>query len=118
MINENNETKLYKSGAICLYIIIVYAIATMILMPTIGLPPETAEECFNMLKANKLIGLLRLNILTVLIMPLYYVIYLAVYLSLKKITHATISLYTLLMFARSHFVSCNPICASANFIKR
>ncbi len=80
-------------------IIIVYSIATMSIMVFIGTPPETIAECFNMLNENKFYGLLRLDILTVFIMPLYYILFYSVYTALKKTRNEIVVISTILIFA-------------------
>jgi hypothetical protein len=56
----------------------------MILLMTLGGQPKTAEEGFTMLQENQLVGLLRLDVLTILVMPLYYLLFLGFYTALKK----------------------------------
>ncbi len=78
-----NKTILQAGGIICL-IFILYSLATMAVVFIAGAAPETVAECFSMLNENRLPGLLRLDILTVFIMPLYYVLFYSIYIALKK----------------------------------
>ena len=46
--------------------------------------PATATECFDMLQENKFIALLRLDIVSVIVIPFYYLLFLSLYQALKK----------------------------------
>lgn len=85
---ESGWTSLCKLCGAASLILLLYSLATMVLLILIGGQPETAQEGFSMLQANRLVGLLRLDMLTVLVMPLYYVLFFGLYLALKK-TSAT-----------------------------
>lgn len=74
---------LQAGGVICL-IFILYSFTTLAVVFLAGAAPETVEECFSMLNENRIAGLLRLDILTVFIMPLYYVLFYSIYIALKK----------------------------------
>jgi hypothetical protein len=65
----------------------------------IGGPPQSAKECFDMIVQNRFTGLLRLDILTVFVMPLYYVLFFALYVLLKHRNPPLISLLTAAVFA-------------------
>jgi len=80
-------------------ILIAYSLITMLIMVGIGTPPESIEECFSMLKENRLYGLLRLDILTVFVMPLYYLLFYSIYLALKDTNKELLSISTILVFA-------------------
>jgi len=80
MKKENTSIRLlYQLGGLTCMILIAYSLFTMLIMVGIGTPPETIEECFSMLKENRLYGLLRLDILTVFVMPLYYLLFYSIY---------------------------------------
>lgn len=84
---NTNWKSLYKTCGVTVLIQLAYSLVTMILMFAIGGQPTTAQEGFNMLQGNRLVGLLRLDLLTVLIFPLYYVLFLGLYSALRQ-THA------------------------------
>jgi hypothetical protein len=73
----------FLSGAAAV-ILLLYSLATMVLLIAIGGQPESAEEGFRMLQENRLAGLLRLDVLTILILPLYYLLYAAFYGALRE----------------------------------
>ena len=96
MKKENTGIRLlYKLGGISCLILIAYSLITMLIMISIGGPPETTEECFTMLKENRLYGLLRLDILTVFVMPLYYLLFYGIYLALKDTDKEILSISTI-----------------------
>jgi hypothetical protein len=80
----------------------------MLLLITIGGPPENARETFSLLQGHRLRGLLRLDLLTILIMPFYYVLFLALYAALRKTNDAAAILATVLAFAGVTLVLATP----------
>jgi hypothetical protein len=64
-------------------LLLVYSLATMASLVALGGMPETAREGFALLAENRLAGLLRLDILTILVMPLYYLLILGLYAALR-----------------------------------
>lgn len=99
---KNDKTSirlLYQMGGVACIILIAYSLITMLIMVFIGAPPETIEECFSILKENRLYGLLRLDILTVFVMPLYYLLFYSIYLALKDANKEILSISTILVFA-------------------
>jgi hypothetical protein len=97
--SDSNWKPIYKAGGISLFIFILYAIATMIIMPTIGAQPDTVHECFDLLENNRIIGLIRLDILTVIFLPLYFIIYFAIYGIIKNTNKPLSQFWTILLFA-------------------
>ena len=79
-MSENTHWKnIYKIAGFASLIFILYSLATMISLMVVGGQPETAAEGFAMLQENRLVGMLRLDVFTQLVMPLYYLIYLGIY---------------------------------------
>ena len=70
----------------------------MVQMTVLGGPPSTAAEAFRVLQQNKVVGLLRLDFPTVLVLPLYYLLFFGLFAALKDTerTHAAIG--TVLVF--------------------
>ena len=100
MIKENTNIKLlYQLGGLTCMILIAYSLIMMLIMVGIGTPPATIEECFSMLQENRLYGLLRLDILTVFVMPLYYLLFYSIYLALKDTNKELLTISTILVFA-------------------
>ena len=73
----------YKLSAALAITMVVYSIITIISIGLFGAQPETAAEAFAMLKENLWVGVLRLDLLTILIMPLYYVFIIAFCVAMK-----------------------------------
>ncbi len=91
---------IFRLGGISCMILIAYSLATMGIMVFIGPPPETITECFSMLEHNKIYGLLRLDVLTVFTMPLYYLLFYSIYKALKNPdTSEVLTITTILIFA-------------------
>jgi hypothetical protein len=91
--------KLYKFGAIVCWILVVYSLVTMLSLVIFGGQPKTAQEAFSILQQNRLIGLLRLDLLTILFIPLYFVLFSIVFTVLRKTDHDFALLATVLVFA-------------------
>jgi hypothetical protein len=89
-------------------ILIAYSIVTMILLLTLGPPPESVEECYSMLSENRLNGLLRFDILTIFTLPLYYLLFFSIYIALRKEDNGLLSLSTILVFAGLTLVLATP----------
>ncbi len=96
---DPNWKPLYKIGLASAIIFVLYSLVTMIAAFTIGGRPESAAEAFRLLAENRLVGLLRLDALTLLTVPLYYPLYLGLYIPLRKIQAAYAALAALLAFA-------------------
>jgi hypothetical protein len=75
---------LYNLAGLSAILLFVYSLATLFVVALIGPPPATIEECFNMLNENKLEGLLRLDLLTIFAMPLYFILFLGLYFALRN----------------------------------
>ena len=105
---SQNWKILYKIGGTASLIYLVYSLVTMVLLMTIGGQPASAQEGFTMLAENRLAGLLRLDMLTIFIMPLYYLIFLGTYAALKKTNGAVALLATVLAFAGVTLFSLHP----------
>ena len=98
-ISEHEGVRiLCRIAGITAFVLIGYSIVTMILLVGIGTQPVTVEECFAMLQENKFTGLLRLDLLTVLFIPLYYVLFLGLFFALKETNLGLTALSVLLVF--------------------
>jgi hypothetical protein len=89
----------YWLGGTSCFTLLVYSIATLLIMSLIGGPPETIDQTFSILKENKLAGLLRLDILTVFVMPLYYLLFYSLFVALKNTDQAISTISIILTFA-------------------
>jgi hypothetical protein len=82
-----SDRTIFLIGGVACMIFVAYSVATFLILYLLGSPPETIEQYFAMIAENKLKGLLRLDLLTVLIMPLYYLIFYGLFVALKKTNH-------------------------------
>jgi hypothetical protein len=98
-VNESTWKSLYKIGGVSALILIVYSLITMVVVVFIGGLPGTAAEAFDLLERNRIVGLLRLDALTMLIIPFYYPLYLSIYVGIRKSHVAYATLGALLAFA-------------------
>lgn len=73
---HNNVRNLYRLCAAAVLVLLLYSLATMVIVFGLGGQPPSVEETFAMLQENRIIGLLRLDLLTAFCMPLYYVMFL------------------------------------------
>jgi hypothetical protein len=96
---NSNWIGIYKIGGIVAMIFIAYSLVTMIILIVIGGQPESALEAFDLLDSNRLIGYLRLDALTTLIVPLYYPLFLSIFVALRKHHISYVTLAALLAFA-------------------
>ena len=96
---ESNWKSLFKIGGISAWIFVFYSLATIIIFMLISELPETATEAFNLLVKNKFAGLLRLDALTLITIPLYYPLYLSIFVGIKSDNISYASLGALLAFA-------------------
>jgi hypothetical protein len=65
-----SSSGLCRAGRVAAWLLVVYSLATMVQLFVLGGQPATATEAFNLLHENKVIGLLRLDLPTVLAVPL------------------------------------------------
>jgi hypothetical protein len=89
----------FRFGWISCLLLIIYSLLTLFITAVLGPPPQTAEGIFNMLSGSRFFGLLRLDILTVFMMPLYYVLFYCIYAALRENSREAVFLPTLLVFA-------------------
>ena len=99
MINNKSNKIIFTAGGWASMILIIYSLATMLIVVFLGGYPETVEACYKLLHKNKLVGLLRLDILTVFVMPLYYLFFYSIYKRLKSSNSALSSISLILIFA-------------------
>jgi hypothetical protein len=80
-------------------IFMIYSLITILIVVVIGGPPASVEECFSMIGDNRMAGLLRLDILTIFVMPLYYILFYSLYKVLKSVDNRLITISVILVFA-------------------
>ncbi len=86
-------------GGCAAWLLLAYALATLIQLVALGGQPDSARAGFALLAENRLLGWLRLDGLTSLVMPLYYLIFLGLYAALRRTDSALSLLAAALAFA-------------------
>ncbi len=83
-----------KAGGFAAWILFVYAIGTLVQVAVLGGQPQTAAEAFALLRHNRVLGLMRLDLPTMAVMPFYYLLFLGLYAALRRShrAHVTLSL--------------------------
>ncbi len=89
----------HRLGAVAAFVLAAYCVGTMIQMLVLGVPPTSAAEAFRLLRENRVVGLLRLDLPTSLVTPVYYVLFLALYAALKEVDRWVASLGAVLASA-------------------
>jgi hypothetical protein len=87
-----------RIAGICAFIFLVYALATMLQISILGSAPSNAAEAFHILQQNKIVGLLRLDFPTVLVLPLYYPLFFGFFAALKDTDRTNAAIATALVF--------------------
>lgn len=95
----NSQKTVYWLGGTACFVLLIYSLTTLLIMSLIGGPPETVEQTFSILRENKIYGLLRLDILTVFLMPLYYLLFFSLFEALKNTDHVMSTISMIFAFA-------------------
>jgi hypothetical protein len=82
---QEDGAGLCRAGAIAAFALLAYSVGTMAQLAVLGGPPATAAEAFGLLRQNKVLGLLRLDLPTLTALPLYYVLILGLFAALRKV---------------------------------
>ncbi len=103
---------LCRAGGLAAFALIAYSLATMAQLIILGGRPATAVEAFHSLEQNKILGLMRLDLPTVIAMPLYYVLFLGLFAALREAEEAAAVLSTSLVFVGVTLVLATPTALS------
>jgi hypothetical protein len=71
----------------------------MVQIVVLGGQPTTAAQAFDLLQHHRVVGLLRLDLPTIAVMPLYYLVFLGLFAALRKCDFSNTLLSTVLAFA-------------------
>jgi hypothetical protein len=99
---------LCRAGGVAAFVLLAYSLATLVQMVVLGGPPTSATEAFEVLRGNRLVGLLRLDLPTALALPLYYLLFLGFLAALRRVEPAATVLSTVLAFAGVTLVLATP----------
>jgi len=73
-----------RLGGWAAVILLIYCLLTMLILTLLGAAPENAQACFEMIRRNVAAALLRLDVLTVLVMPVFCVLYAGLYIAMRR----------------------------------
>jgi hypothetical protein len=100
------------TGGIAALILLVYSLATIVQLLVLGGQPATAAEAFRLLQNSRIVGLLRLDLTTVVVMPLYYLLFLGLFAALRRTDRANAILSTVLAFVGVTLLLATPTALS------
>lgn len=103
---------LYRIGGFAAFALILYSVLTIVQMILLGGQPSNPEEAFQLLRTNKVVALLRLDLPTIMILPLYYPVFLSLYAALKGTSRTIALLATALAFVGNTLVLSTPTALS------
>lgn len=101
-------TRLCRAGGIAAFIFLVYSLATMVQISVLGNSPSNAAEVFKMLQQNRILGLLRLDFATVLVLPFYYPLFFGLFAALKDTDRTNAAIATALVFIGLTLILATP----------
>lgn len=82
---DKSSKLLFKAGGWTSVLFLVYSFITILILALIdGNYPDSAEECFEMIHANRFIALIRLDLTSIIVIPFYYLLFFSIYHLLKK----------------------------------
>jgi hypothetical protein len=96
---DSNWRLLYTIGSVAALIMLVCATITMIVVLTLGGEPGTADEYFTLLQDNRLVGILRMDLASLISVSLYYLLFISLYAALRQTDSALALLAAALAFA-------------------
>jgi hypothetical protein len=108
----SDRNGLFWTGGIAALVLVVYSLMTMVQLVVLGGPPATAAEAFRVLQSHKIVGLLRLDLPTVVVMPLYYFVFLGLFAALKRTDWANAILSTTVAFVGVTLLLATPTALS------
>lgn len=82
--SDKASRNLYKAGGWTSVLFLVYSFVSVLIMMLVeGGYPGSAMECFEMINENKFIALLRLDMVSIIVVPFYYLLFYSIYQALK-----------------------------------
>jgi len=83
--NDKASKNLYRAGGFTAVLFLLYSFVTIIILVFLkGGYPDNATECFNMIEENRFLALLRLDLVSVIVIPFYYLLFYSLYQALRK----------------------------------
>lgn len=109
---DDDLSPLYRIGGIAALLLILYSLAMMAQMVILGGQPTSAAQAFDLLQHHRVVGLLRLDLPTVAVMPLYYLLFLGLFAALRRSHPAIALLATALTFVGVTLLLATPTALS------
>ena len=81
---EDRWKGICRLAALAALILFVYSAVTIFILVWLGGSPATVQECFDLLQKKRIVALLRLDLLTILIMPLFGLLYAGLFIALRR----------------------------------
>jgi hypothetical protein len=106
------SSHLCRIGGAAALVLLVYSLVTMIQMIVLGGQPTSAAQAFDLLQHHRIVGLLRLDLPTVAVMPLYYLLFLGLFAALHAEDRTRTLLSTALAFVGTTLVLATPTALS------
>jgi hypothetical protein len=109
-VSEPGWRRACRIGGWAALVSLLASLATMVVLFTVGGPPETAEDVFALLQERRIEGLFRLELLTLVNVGVYYLWFFGLYAALRKTDVALSTLATALAFAGvTLFLAAHPL---------
>ena len=89
---------LSRIGGIAALLLVIYSLEMMVQIVVLGSQPTSAAQAFDLLQHHRVVALLRLDLPTIAVMPLYYLVFLGLFASLRRSNFAHSLLATALAF--------------------
>jgi hypothetical protein len=100
---------LCKTGGVAAWLLMAYSLGTMVQLLVLGGQPATAAEAFSLIQQNRIVALLRLDLPTVLALPLYYLVFLGLFAVLHRDDLSYTTLATTLAFVGVTLLLATPM---------
>ena len=100
---------LCRWGGLAAFALLLYSIGTLVQVAVIGMgTPSDVAGIFDMLHNNRFEGLLRLDLPTIVAMPLYYLLFLGMFAALRHVDLSNSLLSSALAFVGTTLVLASP----------
>ena len=109
---SNSLSGLCRIGGIAALILAAYSLATIVQMVMLGGQPTSAAQAFDLLEHHRVIGLLRLDLPTIAVLPLYYFVFLGLFAALRRSDRSNTLLAIALAFVGTTLTLATPTALS------
>jgi len=112
LYKQANLSGFCRIGGIAALLLVIYSLEMMVQMVVLGGQPASAAQAFDLLQHHRVVALLRLDLPTVAVMPLYYLVFLGLFASLRRNSFAHALLATALAFVGTTLLMATPTALS------